>query len=159
MSQHGPCLEALAVAVRVICTPHCSKNARPSTVAFGGPPPPKAGRVYDLRATVLLPQNQDMLASNHPTSTHQPNTHAPPMADASPFSSLGSPRSSESFYTAKDSDAVKSTAASSPAHGSPCPYRDARRLPHELKEHCQIFLEEQLCKRRYLLGPHSGFER
>ncbi|KAJ6446418.1 major facilitator superfamily transporter [Purpureocillium lavendulum] len=60
----------------------------------------------------------------------------------SPGSGSSSPAS---FYTANDSDEqLESTTASSPAHASPCPYRDARRLPRELKDHCQIFLEEQL---------------
>ncbi|KAL3964474.1 hypothetical protein ACCO45_001478 [Purpureocillium lilacinum] len=57
-----------------------------------------------------------------------------------------------SFYTANDSDdgggeeeeEHDSTTASSPAQAAPCPYREARRLPRELKGHCQIFLEEQL---------------
>ncbi|KHN96243.1 uncharacterized protein MAM_05829 [Metarhizium album ARSEF 1941] len=49
-----------------------------------------------------------------------------------------------SFYTANNSDVEGSTTASSPVQGSPCPYRDARQLPRELKAHCQIFLEEQL---------------
>jgi hypothetical protein len=67
--------------------------------------------------------------------------------DASPLSSLGSSRSPASFYTAKDSDdAAKSTAASSPAQSSPSPYHETRSLPPELKDHCQIFLEEQLCR-------------
>jgi hypothetical protein len=52
-----------------------------------------------------------------------------------------------SFYTANDSDAEQSTTASSPAQATLCPYREARQLPRELKEHCQIFLEEQLCTR------------
>ena len=30
-------------------------------------------------------------------------------------------------------------------HEASCPYREARQLPRELKGHCQIFLEEQLC--------------
>ncbi|KAM5379587.1 hypothetical protein ACJZ2D_003935 [Fusarium nematophilum] len=63
------------------------------------------------------------------------------MASASPSSSLSS---SESFVTAHDSIVDKSTAASSPVQGNPCPYRDARPLPRELKAHCHIFLEEQL---------------
>ncbi|PNY24111.1 Uncharacterized protein TCAP_05948 [Tolypocladium capitatum] len=49
-----------------------------------------------------------------------------------------------SFYTANDSHAEQSTTPSSPARAKPCPYRQARKLPRELKEHCQIFLEEQL---------------
>ncbi|KJZ78923.1 hypothetical protein HIM_01696 [Hirsutella minnesotensis 3608] len=52
--------------------------------------------------------------------------------------------SSASFYTANGSETPRSTAASSPAQASPCPYHEARQLPRELKEHCQIFLEEQL---------------
>ncbi|PHH86452.1 hypothetical protein CDD83_10220 [Cordyceps sp. RAO-2017] len=58
-----------------------------------------------------------------------------------------SPSSSPaSFYTANndDSEEVPSTAASSPAHAAARPYREASQLPRELKEHCQIFLEEQL---------------
>ncbi|KAM0253569.1 hypothetical protein ACHAQJ_007241 [Trichoderma viride] len=52
-----------------------------------------------------------------------------------------------SFYTGKEGDSEhtsKSTTASTPTTGQPCLYRTARELPHELKEHCQIFLEEQL---------------
>ncbi|KAL6910581.1 hypothetical protein GGI43DRAFT_378544 [Trichoderma evansii] len=52
-----------------------------------------------------------------------------------------------SFYTSKEDDSEltsKSTTASTPTTSSPCQYRTARELPHELKEHCQIFLEEQL---------------
>ncbi|ODA82766.1 hypothetical protein RJ55_01275 [Drechmeria coniospora] len=50
-----------------------------------------------------------------------------------------------SFYTANDSDAQhESTTASSPVQDASCPYRATRQLPRELKEHCQIFLEEQL---------------
>ncbi|KAL7821482.1 hypothetical protein V8C44DRAFT_314698 [Trichoderma aethiopicum] len=60
-----------------------------------------------------------------------------PSADSSPAS----------FYTSKEEDSerhTKSTSASTPSKTQPCPYRAARELPHELKEHCQIFLEEQL---------------
>lgn len=67
--------------------------------------------------------------------------------DADPSSSVLS--SAPSFVTAKDSKRDKSTAASSPAQDNLCPYREARRLPRELKEHCQIFLEEQLCRSYY----------
>ncbi|KAM0559558.1 hypothetical protein ACHAPJ_004082 [Fusarium lateritium] len=63
------------------------------------------------------------------------------MATASSSSDLSSPAS---FVTAHGSALDKSTAASSPVHENPCPYRDARPLPRELKAHCQIFLEEQL---------------
>lgn len=58
-----------------------------------------------------------------------------------------------SFYSSKEEDSEltsKSTTASTPTTGSPCQYRTARELPHELKEHCQIFLEEQLCKHTYV---------
>ncbi|KAF7542186.1 hypothetical protein G7Z17_g11808 [Cylindrodendrum hubeiense] len=84
----------------------------------------------------------------HPQPTSRPNVNANvdsaqhDMASASPFSSeLSSPAS---FVTARDSGVDKSTAASSPVQDNPCPYRDARQLPRELKAHCQIFLEEQL---------------
>ncbi|KAH7188722.1 uncharacterized protein B0J16DRAFT_413149 [Fusarium flagelliforme] len=63
------------------------------------------------------------------------------MATASSSSSLSSPTS---FVTAHDVTLDKSTAASSPVHDNPCPYRDARHLPRDLKSHCQILLEEQL---------------
>ncbi|KAF5688173.1 hypothetical protein FCIRC_1991 [Fusarium circinatum] len=64
------------------------------------------------------------------------------MATASSSSILSSP---SSFVTAHDATLDKSTAASSPVHENPCPYRDARQLPRDLKAHCQILLEEQLC--------------
>ncbi|KAG5927401.1 hypothetical protein E4U42_002297 [Claviceps africana] len=49
-----------------------------------------------------------------------------------------------SYYTANDSSVECSTTASSPMQGLLCPYRDARQLGRELRDHCQIFLEEQL---------------
>ncbi|KAG5927648.1 hypothetical protein E4U53_002831 [Claviceps sorghi] len=49
-----------------------------------------------------------------------------------------------SYYTANDSDVECSTTASSPMQGLLCPYRDGRQLDRELRDHCQIFLEEQL---------------
>jgi hypothetical protein len=64
------------------------------------------------------------------------------MVKRSPKSASSSPLS---FYTANDSEAEGSTTASSPVQGEPCRYRDARQLPRDLKDHCQIFLEEQLC--------------
>ncbi|RGP64926.1 hypothetical protein FLONG3_9394 [Fusarium longipes] len=63
------------------------------------------------------------------------------MATASSSSSLSSPAS---FVTAHDVTLDKSTAASSPVQDNPCPYRDGRHLPRDLKSHCQILLEEQL---------------
>lgn len=61
------------------------------------------------------------------------------------MSSAGS--SPASFHTAAETDGDgNSTAASSPIHGLPSPYRGARSLPRELQQHCHIFLEEQLCK-------------
>ncbi|KFA75099.1 hypothetical protein S40288_04048 [Stachybotrys chartarum IBT 40288] len=54
--------------------------------------------------------------------------------------------SPDSFYTAKDSSEEPSTDTSSLGNPLSSPYRHVRQLPHELKEHCQIFLEEQLCK-------------
>lgn len=68
------------------------------------------------------------------------------MATTSPLSSPSS--GNDSFYTAANHSAGGgSTTASSPVHARPCPYRAARQLPSELKQHCQIFLEEQLCTR------------
>ncbi|KAH7170471.1 hypothetical protein EDB81DRAFT_876502 [Dactylonectria macrodidyma] len=64
------------------------------------------------------------------------------MASPSPSSSELS--SLASFVTAHDSALDKLTAASSPVQDNPCPNRDARQLPRELRAHCQIFLEEQL---------------
>lgn len=69
------------------------------------------------------------------------------MAPSSPPSDVSS---LSSFVTAHGSIAAKSTAASSPMQDNPCPYRDPRHLPRDLKIHCQIFLEEQLCM--YTLG-------
>ncbi|KAF4455133.1 hypothetical protein F53441_2453 [Fusarium austroafricanum] len=63
------------------------------------------------------------------------------MTTASSSSNLSSPTS---FVTAHDAKLDESTAASSPVHENPCPYRDARQLPRDLKAHCHIFLEEQL---------------
>lgn len=62
-----------------------------------------------------------------------------------------------SFYTAHTSPAneAQSTNASSPVV-APAPslvYRRARQLPRELKEHCQIYLEEQLCALLQLQRP------
>ncbi|PHH79741.1 hypothetical protein CDD82_2198 [Ophiocordyceps australis] len=58
------------------------------------------------------------------------------MAASSAVSACSSPRS---FYTANDSESKDSTTASSPFE-----FRHGRPLPRELKEHCQIYLEEQL---------------
>ncbi|KAM4054696.1 major facilitator superfamily transporter [Hirsutella rhossiliensis] len=63
------------------------------------------------------------------------------MGTNSPTTRSSSPAS---FYTANDSEAHRSTTASSPAQATPCPYREARQLPRQLKDHCQIFLEEQI---------------
>lgn len=67
-------------------------------------------------------------------------------------SSLSSvPQSPASFYTAKATASPETDGdisnISTPAEGpEKSPYRDARQLPHELKEHCQIHLEERLCE-------------
>lgn len=53
-----------------------------------------------------------------------------------------------SFHTAIDSEPgyrSATTTASSPAQAAASPYREARPLPPEIKDHCQILLEEQLC--------------
>lgn len=67
----------------------------------------------------------------------------------SPLTALPSSSSPASFYTpvggspATAGDCTNlSTPATEPASS---PYRDARPLPRELKEHCQIFFEEQMC--------------
>jgi hypothetical protein len=56
--------------------------------------------------------------------------------------------SADSFHTAvvSPSNGEESTTASSTAFHRPSPYRSARDLPRELKEHCKIYLEEELCK-------------
>ncbi|TPX09828.1 uncharacterized protein E0L32_009019 [Thyridium curvatum] len=66
----------------------------------------------------------------------------------SPLTALPSSSSPASFYTpvggspATAGDCTNlSTPATEPASS---PYRDARPLPRELKEHCQIFFEEQM---------------
>jgi hypothetical protein len=67
-----------------------------------------------------------------------------PSADSSPAS----------FYTSKEEGSERNTksttASTTPPKTQPCPYRAARELPHELKEHCQIFLEEQLCMHAHM---------
>ncbi|KAK0621457.1 hypothetical protein B0T17DRAFT_291285 [Bombardia bombarda] len=70
------------------------------------------------------------------------------------FETISTPAS---YYMAKDSPvlAADTTGISSSVEEDiddemdDCPdkprYRDAQQLPHELKQHCQIHLEEQLC--------------
>lgn len=95
------------------------------------------------------------------TTRQQAKAIADGMVPTSPLSSLSS--SDDTFYTAaNDSMDSKSTAASSPVDAPLWTFRDARQLPHELKGHCQIFLEEQLCAYHHtaLVRPsaraHSG---
>lgn len=74
----------------------------------------------------------------------------------SPLTTLASISTPESYYTARGSpsNAADETSPSSPLEEHPpeeqrpC-YRDAVQLPHELKSHCQIHLEEQLCMYRH----------
>jgi hypothetical protein len=68
----------------------------------------------------------------------------------SPLTTLGSISTPDSYYTARDSpsNAAYDTTLSSPGEEPPeeeLAYRDAVQLPHELKSHCQIHMEEQLC--------------
>lgn len=70
----------------------------------------------------------------------QPASQQPDMSSSSPPTPLSR---STSFYSAVEGDV--STAASSPVQTRPCPYRSTKPLPRELKDHVQIFLEEQLC--------------
>lgn len=71
----------------------------------------------------------------------------------SPLTTLTSISTPASYYTAKDSprDSPPNTAdltnISSPAEEPSRPrYREARKLPDELREHCKIHLEEKLCR-------------
>ncbi|KAG5981756.1 hypothetical protein E4U55_002585 [Claviceps digitariae] len=77
-----------------------------------------------------------------------PTPGAPPQPDAYMATVNTTPRSASSspasYYTAHDSKLECSTTASSPVQGLPCPYREGRPLQRELREHGQIFLEEQL---------------
>ena len=69
------------------------------------------------------------------------------MSDASPAD--GATSSVQTFHTALDSPSQRqpsSTAASSPAIRPPSAYVEAQELPRRLKEHCKIYLEEELCK-------------
>lgn len=72
------------------------------------------------------------------------------MSLTSPISTLSNISSPSSFYTAKATSppgAGDVTNISSPDEAPvKLSYRDARQVPHELKEHCQIHLEERLCK-------------
>lgn len=68
----------------------------------------------------------------------------------SPLTTLTNISTPTSFYTARNSpsNAADDTGLSSPVEeplADELPYRDAAQLPHELKSHCQIHLEEQLC--------------
>ncbi|AEO58029.1 hypothetical protein MYCTH_2304989 [Thermothelomyces thermophilus ATCC 42464] len=68
----------------------------------------------------------------------------------SPLTTLGSISTPESFFTARNSpsNAADETVLSSPVDDPPQQeqaYRDAVQLPRELRQHCQIHLEEQLC--------------
>lgn len=71
----------------------------------------------------------------------------------SPLTTLASISTPGSYYTAhgSPSNAADDTTITSPGENeedeeSPkLGYRDAIKLPHELKSHCQIHLEEQLC--------------
>ncbi|KAL2181332.1 uncharacterized protein P884DRAFT_288563 [Thermothelomyces heterothallicus CBS 202.75] len=67
----------------------------------------------------------------------------------SPLTTLGSISTPESFFTARNSpsNAADETVLSSPVDDPPQQeqaYRDAVQLPRELRQHCQIHLEEQL---------------
>ncbi|KAK4039980.1 hypothetical protein C8A01DRAFT_36030 [Parachaetomium inaequale] len=67
----------------------------------------------------------------------------------SPLTTLGSISTPRSFHTARGSpsngadDTMLSSPVDDPQPEEPT-YRDAVQLPHELKSHCQIHLEEQL---------------
>ena len=77
------------------------------------------------------------------------------MSTLSPLSTLTSPTPSWHTATAGSpaSNIEEGTTPSSPGDPVPSPsYRDARLLPRELKEHCQIYLEEQLCKTFHVLA-------
>jgi hypothetical protein len=70
----------------------------------------------------------------------------------SPLTTLGTISTPDSFYTARGSGSpanpADETGLSSIAEEQPADetgYRDAVPLPHELKSHCQIHLEERLC--------------
>lgn len=71
------------------------------------------------------------------------------MDQTSSLTSLDDLSTPESYYTAKGSrspvDGADTTAISTPVkdEGDP-PYRDAKLIPHELKQNCQIHLEEEL---------------
>lgn len=69
----------------------------------------------------------------------------------SPLTTLATISTPDSYYAARgSSNAADDTTLSSPIEDPPehheeLGYRDAVQLPHELKSHCQIHLEEQLC--------------
>lgn len=74
------------------------------------------------------------------------------MSIRSPSEHLATRSTPESFYTAKDSPPVggaDTTGISSPIEDDAAEprYRNAVQPPHELKVHCQIHLEEELCER------------
>lgn len=80
------------------------------------------------------------------------------MEMTSPLTTLASISTPDSYHTARDSHpspfnsiGADDTSLSSPVEDDDSslpdepPYRDAVQLPHELRSHCQIHLEEQLC--------------
>lgn len=68
----------------------------------------------------------------------------------SPLTTLASISTPDSYHTARDSpsnaayDTTLSSPLEEPDEEGPR-YRDAVQLPHELRSHCQIHMEEQLC--------------
>ena len=64
------------------------------------------------------------------------------------FTAQGSPSNPSNRSNSHQSNAADETALSSPVDDhapEKLSYRDAAQLPHELRSHCQIHLEEQLC--------------
>ncbi|KAG6019958.1 hypothetical protein E4U41_003024 [Claviceps citrina] len=119
--------EAAAVLEQMMMT---AKHERP---ASEGKEAPLSSSVVQLRCPACVP---DYLPPERHRRTMAPATGVKKSVSSSP----------SSYYTAHDSSNIEegSTTASSPAQGVPCPYREARQLDRELKDHCQIFLEEQL---------------
>lgn len=101
------------------------------------------------------------LDSQHTVATRAPrrsgNSVDLIMELTSPLTTLGSISTPESFYTAHDSasNGADDTTLSSPVDDVPLweepTYRPAAQLPRELRQHCQIHLEEELCRLPALL--------
>ena len=108
--------------------------------------------IHCLPVRPSIPQtaaNSPIVAKTHLRCENWASAQSTEMT--SPLTNLGTISTPESYYTARNSpsNAADETALTSPVEppqeDDDPGYRDAVQLPHVLKSHCQIHLEEQLC--------------